>query len=43
MEVIKLSALDSKIFLDALANPQQPNEELLDAVRAHRRMIESGD
>jgi len=43
MEVIKLSARDSKIFLDALTNPPQPNEELLDAVRAHRRTVESRD
>jgi uncharacterized protein (DUF1778 family) len=43
MEVIKLSSRDAKIFMDALANPPQPNEELLDAVREHRRMVKSRD
>ncbi len=43
MEMVKLSARDAKIFLDALANPPQPNEKLLDAVRAHDRLIESRD
>ena len=43
MEVVKLSARDSKIFMDALANPPKPNEDLLDAVRAHSRLIESRD
>ncbi len=43
MEIIKLSARDAKIFLDALANPPQPDEKLLDAVRAHDRLVESRD
>ena len=41
METIKLSTRDAKIFLDALANPPQPNEHLLDAVCAHSRMVDS--
>ena len=43
MEVIKLSSRDAKIFMDALAKPPEPNEELLNAVRAHRRMVKSRD
>jgi uncharacterized protein (DUF1778 family) len=43
MEVIKLSAKASKIFMDALANPPKPNDELLEAVHAHRSMVESRD
>ena len=40
-EIIKLSARDAKTFLDALANPPQPDKKLRDAVRAHDRLIES--
>jgi uncharacterized protein (DUF1778 family) len=43
MEVLQLSARDAKIFLDALENPPQPNEKLLEAVRAHGRLVESRD
>jgi len=43
MEMIKLSARDAKTFLDALANPPQPNKKLMNAVRAHNRLVESRD
>lgn len=42
-EEITLSARDAQTFLDALANPPQPNETLLKAVRAHGRLVESRD
>jgi uncharacterized protein (DUF1778 family) len=42
-ETVKLSARDAKTFLDALANPPQPNEALLEAVRVHGRRVESRD
>jgi uncharacterized protein (DUF1778 family) len=43
MEVVQLSVRDAKIFLNALENPPQPNEKLLDALRAHGRLVESRD
>ena len=41
IESIKLSTRDAKIFLNALANPPQPNENLLDAACAHSRLVDS--
>jgi uncharacterized protein (DUF1778 family) len=43
METVKLSSRDAQIFLDALANPPEPNKSLVDAVRAHRLLVESID
>lgn len=42
-EAVKLSARDAKTFLNALANPPQPNEKLLEAVHAHDRLVKSRD
>ena len=35
-EVIRLSARDSAILIEALLNPPEPNEALRDAARRHR-------
>jgi uncharacterized protein (DUF1778 family) len=43
MEVLKLTSRDAEIFLNALTNPPQPNQNLLDAVSAHNRLVESRD
>ena len=43
METVKLSSRDAQVFMDALANPPEPNEKLLEAMRAHKRLIESRD
>jgi uncharacterized protein (DUF1778 family) len=43
METLKLSSRDAQVFMDALANPPEPNKKLLDAVHAHDRLIESRD
>ena len=43
METVKLSARDAQVFMDALANPPQPNEKLLEAVQAHGRLVDSSD
>jgi uncharacterized protein (DUF1778 family) len=43
METVKLSSRDAQVFMDALANPPELNQKLLDAVLAHNRLIESGD
>jgi uncharacterized protein (DUF1778 family) len=40
-ESITLSARDAKTFLNALANPPLPNENLLDAVGVHSRLVDS--
>ena len=41
MEGVKLSARDAQTFMDALAHPPKPNKELLEAVDAHDRIVES--
>ncbi len=38
-EVIVLSARDSIIFIEALLNPEGPNEALLAAARRHRELF----
>jgi len=43
METVKLSSRDAQIFMDAMANPPEPNKKLLDAVHAHDRLIASRD
>lgn len=43
METVKLSSRDAQVFMDALANPPEPNKKLLEAMCAHKRLIESGD
>lgn len=43
VETLKLSARDAKTFLNALANPSQPNQQLLNAVSAHGHLVESRD
>ena len=43
METVKLSSRDALVFMDALANPPEPNKKLLEAMRAHKRLIESRD
>jgi len=43
MEVLKLADRDTEIFLQALANPPQPEQTLLDAISAHTRAVESQD
>lgn len=43
MEVIQLSSRDADIFLKALANPPEPNQNLLDAVSAYNDLVESKD
>ena len=40
--VRKLSARDSKIFLDMLENPPEPNEAFLKAAEEYRRRIKRG-
>jgi uncharacterized protein (DUF1778 family) len=43
MESITLSSRDTRIFLNALTTPSQPNENLMDAVCAHSRLVDSHD
>jgi uncharacterized protein (DUF1778 family) len=43
METVKLSSRDAQVFMDALANPPEPNKKLIEAMRAHDRLIESRD
>jgi uncharacterized protein (DUF1778 family) len=43
METVKLSSRDAQVFMDALANPPDPNKNLLDAVRVHDRLVDSQD
>ncbi len=43
METLKLSSRDAQAFLDALAKPPKPNKNLLEAVRAHDKLIEPRD
>ncbi|MBJ6727339.1 type II toxin-antitoxin system TacA family antitoxin [Geomesophilobacter sediminis] len=43
MEAVKLSAVDAQAFMDALAHPPEPNQELLKAVDTHGRIVESRD
>lgn len=43
MEMVKLSSRDARIFIDALTNPPVPNKRLQEAVRAHKRLVESRD
>lgn len=43
METVKLSSRDAQVFMDAMANPPEPNKKLLEAVSAHDRLIESRD
>jgi uncharacterized protein (DUF1778 family) len=43
METVKLSSRDAQVFMDALANPPKPNKKLIEAMRAHDRLIESRD
>jgi len=43
MEMVKLSSQDAQIFIDALTNPPLPNKRLREAVRAHKRLVESQD
>jgi uncharacterized protein (DUF1778 family) len=43
METLKLSSRDAQAFLDALAKQPKPNKNLLDAVLAHGRLVESRD
>lgn len=38
-EVIVLSARDSLIFAEALLNPPEPSEQLLEAARRHKELI----
>jgi uncharacterized protein (DUF1778 family) len=40
-ETVKLSSRDAQIFMDALANPPKPDDNLLNAVRAHDLLIDS--
>lgn len=42
-EAVTLSARDAQAFIDALANPPEPNKELQEAVHAHDRIVESRD
>jgi uncharacterized protein (DUF1778 family) len=41
MEALQLSSRDAQTFLNALENPPEPSQELLDAVHAHDRLVES--
>ena len=43
MEMVKLSSRDAQIFIDALTKPPAPNKKLQEAVRAHKRLVESRD
>ena len=43
METLRLSSRDAQIFMDALAKPPQPNNELMDAISTHNRLVESRD
>jgi uncharacterized protein (DUF1778 family) len=43
MEMVKLSSQDARIFIDALTNPPAPNKRLQEAVRAHKKLVESRD
>ena len=43
METVKLSLRDAQVFMDALANPPEPNKKLIEAMHAHGRLIESRD
>ncbi len=43
METINLSSDDAATFIRALSNPPALGNELLDAVAAHSRMVESRD
>ncbi len=43
MEMVKLSSQDARIFIDALTNPPTPNKRLQEAVRAHKKLVESRD
>ena len=43
MEMVKLSSRDARIFIDALTKPPVPNKKLKEAVRAHKRLVESRD
>jgi len=43
MEMVKLSSQDAQIFIEALTRPPVPNKKLQEAVRAHKRLVESRD
>ena len=40
-EKLELSRRDSKVFLEALRNPPEPNEALKEAARVHDRFIKA--
>jgi uncharacterized protein (DUF1778 family) len=41
MEMVKLSSKDAQVFIKALTKPPVPNKKLQEAVRAHKRLVES--
>ena len=43
MEMVKLSSQDAQVFIEALTKPPAPNKKLQEAVRAHKRLVESRD
>ena len=43
MEMVKLSSKDAQVFIEALTKPPVPNKKLREAVRAHKRLVESRD
>jgi uncharacterized protein (DUF1778 family) len=43
MEMVKLSSRDTQTVLDALTKSPMPNKKLQEAVRAHKRLVESRD
>jgi len=43
MEMAKLSSQDAQVVIEALTNPPAHNKKLQEAVRAHKRLVESRD
>jgi uncharacterized protein (DUF1778 family) len=43
MEMVKLTSQDAQVFIEALTKPPAPNKKLQEAVRAHKRLVESRD
>lgn len=39
-ELVELSEQDTRILFEALQNPPEPNEDLLEAIRHHREDVE---
>ena len=38
-EMLRLSKRDARTFLAALENPPEPSQELMDALKAHSRLV----